>query len=86
VRQWVLSECLFILISSSAGSKILYPFPLVMGQKVFSQFLSAISAVYLTSSNSRIASQFASYKADRFAILPVPGLNPAPAKSFSRHL
>ena len=37
-------------------------------------------------SNSRIASQFARYKADRFAILLVPGLNPAPAKSFSHHL
>ncbi|MCR4720553.1 MAG: hypothetical protein K5655_02410, partial [Lachnospiraceae bacterium] len=36
--------------------------------------------------NSRIASQFARYKADRFAILLVPGLNPAPAKSFSHHL
>ncbi len=37
-------------------------------------------------SNSRIASQFARYKADRFAILLVPGLNPAPAKNFSHHL
>ncbi len=47
---------------------------------------SLFLSLSLFMSTSQISSQFARYKSDCFAIPQVPGLNPAPAKSFSHHL